>query len=187
MLMLGLVLTASACIPAPFQLLLQIPPSADSVIAPWPFDDYFRLGDQSAFTLVLSRDDDGTSFHGCRLTVSFDQRFSAAYLQCRPGTTPELAASPLIRPLALGPDEARFLTRLAERSKLYAGERVGDAPTGGTIETLTIRHSRESVVFVTSGNPSFADDPSRRGLLAKLREIEGRMRLRVETAVSGVP
>jgi hypothetical protein len=145
----------------------------------------WQESDPRDFQVSFKRRYGRSHFSSCRLDMVVHSGKANASLRCiysgvegkgRP-------ISPLTADETLISAEATRLIGLVARSALYDGEHVGLDATAidGHFETLEVRRSGRTVVLVTSGNPSFTQNASRKELLSVLMSIEQRLLNRAKT------
>jgi hypothetical protein len=134
-----------------------------------------RLGD---FQLSLS-DEVGRVIQRCRLGVVVFQGLGRAEVYC---TLPRRNGRgepvfPLTFHEQLSLDESTRLVSVVQSAALYDGGHVGTDPSAvdGPYEPLRMNSSGGAVLLVTSGKPTFVQNPARRELLAQLRAIKKRL------------
>jgi hypothetical protein len=128
------------------------------------------------FVLSLAREYGRAVFSQCRLDVAVYEGAGRASLFCvSPGSDGKgRPVPPLTSSQELTRADAQQLTVLVQRSRLFDGEYAGSdmTPSDGIFETLKVRAGATTAVVVTSGNPSFTSQSSRRELLALLTSLE---------------
>ena len=131
------------------------------------------------FQLSLMRQYGRHIFSDCRVDLTVSQGRGVAALHCNySGSDSKGRPMPALHAREeLAAAESRRLADLVRASALYGGEHIGtdDTAADGTFEVVKLRSSGRAVMVVTSGNPTFERDESRRRLLASLRALEKRL------------
>lgn len=134
------------------------------------------LGD---FQLSLTRHYGRALFRDCRLNVTMFERRAVAELHCT--YAPRNAKGEELPPVHVREEleaaASKQLSELVDASGLYDGGHVGQDTTeaDGIFEALKVNSRRGAVMLVTSGNPTFTDNKSRRALLSMLTGLEKRL------------
>ncbi len=131
------------------------------------------------FQLALARQYGRHGFRECRLDIVVFEGNGAAELHCALNSRNAKGEEPppLKAREELTTSAAKQLSELVQASALYDGGHVGrdTTPVDGHLEVLKFNSARGTVMLVTSGNPTFARDESRRALLSVLTELEKRL------------
>ena len=169
---LAIAVSVSACSPAPHGE--PAPPLTPGKSRPAQAE---VRGFSDTFVLVLTREYGRASFRECRLSVNQ----AMAVLSCTHGEAAGVVPPPMGIEEKLGTNEADGIRRLVGAADLYerGGTGVDWTSADGVFETLRVTNSAgQTIVLVTSGNPSFTDG-ARKQLLDALKEIEARLLNRV--------
>ena len=130
--------------------------------------------------LSFSRHYGRAVFSQCRLDVVVYESLGSAALWCdRPGSDGKGRPIPdLNARQELTSDETKHLTATVGNARLFDGGHIGTdgRPADGIFETLQLVKDGQTVVLVTSGNPTFDKDGPRKQLLSMLNDIEKRLR-----------
>jgi hypothetical protein len=138
-------------------------------------------GAPSQFQLSLVREYGRAVFTHCHLDVVVLENKGSAQLSCDRTSAPA-GVQPLFAREELASAETLRLAGLVAAAALYQrGGHIGTdtTPGDGEFETLKITSQPGTVVVVTSGNPTFTTDSSRKELLSQLRILEKRLSSRV--------
>lgn len=152
---------------------------AAMLVGLWSPVSVWQVQEVRDFQLSLIRQYGRFHFSQCRLHVGTYGGNGTASLVCDyagvDGKGRPIA--PLMAREELIPAETKQLADLVNRSALYDGNHVGSDSTSGDgiFETLKFQGDRGTVVLVTSGNPSFAQNADRKELLSLLTTIEKRL------------
>jgi len=126
--------------------------------------------------LSLTREYGRAIYRDCRLDITIFEGQGRAGWQCTLNREPPKSVR---AERALTPQEVRAYSDLLRTVDLCGGGHMGiDGRAGdGVLETLTTRCSEGSVaILVTSGNPTFNTNESRRQLLDRLHSLEEELR-----------
>lgn len=132
------------------------------------------------FILSHSRNYGRSVFSQCRVDVVVYESQGSVTLWCdstaldskgRP--VPDLNARQ-----ELTSEETKRLTATVRSARLFDGGHIGtdSRAADGIFETLQLLKDRQTVVLVTSGNPTFDSDGPRKQLLSMLNDFEKRLR-----------
>ena len=123
--------------------------------------------------LSFSRHYGRAVFSECRLDVVVYESRGTADLWCDSTRTPDLNAHQ-----ELTSDDTKRLTDTVGSARLFDGDHIGtDGQAGdGIFETLKLQKDGQTVVLVSSGNPTFDRQGPRKKLLSMLNDIEKRLR-----------
>lgn len=119
-------------------------------------------------------------FSECRLDVVVYESRGAATLWCK-STASDSRGRPvpdLNARQELTPDETKPLTAAVRGARLFDGGHIGTdrQVVDGIFETLKLQKDGQTVVLVTSDNPTFARQGARKQLLSMLKDFEKRLR-----------
>ena len=132
------------------------------------------------FILSHSRNYGRSVFRECRVDVVVYESQGSATLWCDSTTV-----DPKGRPVPdlnarqeLTADETKLLSATVRSARLFDGGHIGtdSRAVDGIFETLQLLKDRQTVVLVTSGNPTFESDGPRKQLLSMLNDFEKPLR-----------
>ena len=132
------------------------------------------------FILTLSREYGYAVFRQCRLDIVVSQSRGGANLWCDYGASldgkgrriPALTARQ-----DLPSDETQRVKAAVRSARLFDGGHIGrdNQTVDGHFETLKLQNGGQTVVLVTSDNPTFAREGPRKQLLSMLKDVEQRL------------